>query len=133
MDGGHNEVIREWHSYPNVANSASNADLMACPAFIHKPLAMFSSNISQMDKDFILAKGIPALSSPLGGAYNENANFNNNDFNDANSESRPNGWPRTNEFDETDGAFRHSDIVNVALPYLRFWWRIITTIAGGQP
>ena len=50
----------------SAANAAPDAVLRSAPIFEHDPSGMFSSSIPKALQNHILAKGIPALSAPVG-------------------------------------------------------------------
>ena len=56
----------ESNAVASVANAAPDAVLREKPIFEHDPSGMFSGSIPQPLQNHILAKGIPALSVPVG-------------------------------------------------------------------
>jgi len=82
----------------------------------------------------ILAKGIPALSPPLGAGsvaiLGEEYNF---DMNVNSTEHRPNGWPRDANVLPFRNDWLHNDIKNVAYFYThKVFIRLAAEIKGEQ-
>ena len=110
-----NPVIVRTMSYDtNTAHSASSAQLRADPVFKHEPPKILSGNLQQGDIDELLARGVPALSGPVG-AKQVGANINATES-DLNALASGGIWPRNSESDWN--GWRHSDIKDVALPFV---------------
>jgi len=103
-----------WGFETNVTAEAVNAApvsvLRDSPVFEHDPDEMFSSSITEPWVNLILAKGIPALSPPLG-ARSLNT-VESIDMNDVRDIPRPNNWCRDSPL--YGAAWLHTDIQNVA-------------------
>ena len=108
-------VVRTAPYGTNAAANASTAQLLADPVFNHAPPAIFSANFDSGDIDRLLARGVPALSGPVG--RGEIGNLAKNRQKDMNSIADELDWPRAGE-DEWQG-WRHSDMKSVALPFVK--------------
>lgn len=98
----------------NAAANASTAQLRVDPVFNHDPPKMFSGNLQRQDVDELLARGVPALSGPVGSmAMLLGSSVQNEDLNGF---SLVPGWPRAGE--TTFSGWRHSDVKNIALPFV---------------
>ncbi len=98
----------------NDAHAASSEQLRIDPVFNHDPAGLLSSNLQLDDIDEILARGVPALSGPVG-AKPVGVNFNGTE-NDLNSLANAGNWPRNGE--SSRNGWHHSDIKDVALPFV---------------
>lgn len=111
-------IVRAVPYSANAADAASAAQLRADPVFNHTPLTIPSGNLQAGDIDILLARGVPALSGPLGSVplidfpHDRQRNLNI----DARVENCPD-WPR--RFESTWNGWLHSDIKNVAFPFVR--------------
>ena len=107
-------IVRTFPYGTNDAANASSDQLRIDPVFNHDPPKILSGNLLRQDVDELLARGVPALSGPVGSmaipSVNSAVNENLNGF------STVSGWPRTNE--PTFSGWRHSDIKNIALPFV---------------
>ena len=110
----HAVIVRTAPYGTNAAANASTAQLLADPVFNHAPPAIFSANFDSGDIDRLLARGVPALSGPVG--RGEIGNLAKNRQKDMNGIADELDWPRAGE-DEWQG-WRHSDIKNASLPFL---------------
>ncbi len=112
------------------ANATTTNQLKTTPVFSNTPSSMFSSTIPKTTRDALLAQAIPALSPPAG-AVDISLSGNASDNFDLNilSLRNPTGsqWPRNGLYGT---QFLHSDIKNVALPFVSTVWAAITAIAG---
>jgi len=110
--------------YPNAAaaNLAPASQLRDIPVFKRTPRRMFQRNIPAPLRNEILAKGIPALSPPLGAGsvaeevvppFSPVPNFNMN----APDCRRTDGWPRDANVLPFRDNWLHNDIKNVAYFY----------------
>jgi hypothetical protein len=97
-------------------NDLSFAQLAIAPAFYRQPDALFDPNepwsglLHEM-----LAKGIPALSHPIGaGSVGEAKGAANFDTNATAIIERPNGWPQVNRGFEDRTRWLHNDVKDVA-------------------
>ena len=92
------------------------AQLAADPVFRHSPESVLAGGgQTRAELDRLLARGVPALSGPVGSRpFSRNVNATNVDMDARKIHS---GWPRATG----DGfsGWRHSDIKNVALPFIR--------------
>ena len=85
------------------------------PVFNHEPTAILSCNLQQDDIDELLAKGVPALSNPMGsGSAQEISGVNAQDLDEYSSAQN---WPRILE--PKWKGWWHSDIKDVAFPFVR--------------
>ena len=105
----------ESNAVASAANAAPDAVLRFAPIFEHDPSGMFSSSIPKALQNHILAKGIPALSQPVGrtemskfSRYDGTRNFDMN-------EMKPEGWCR--KHDKYGMQWLHSDIQNAGYFY----------------
>ncbi len=97
------------------AVNATSEQLVADPVFRHSPETILSGgNQSQSQIDALLARGVPALSGPVGSrAILLNSSVVNTDMN---SKRVSVGWPRNSEPEFT--GWRHGDIKAVAFPFV---------------
>ena len=94
----------------SAANAAPDAVLRSAPIFEHDPSGMFSGSIPQPLQNHILAKGIPALSAPVGRRkLGESVDDRDFDMNTMKPQDRP--WCRNHRTYED--RWLHSDIQNV--------------------
>ena len=98
----------------NDAHAASSEQLRIDPVFNHEPPGILSGNLSPSDIDALLARGVPALSGPVG-AKLIGERFEGLE-NDLNSSAGAANWPRKTESSWT--GWRHSDIKAVAFPFV---------------
>lgn len=101
------------------ANAATSVDLMTNPVFRHIPDGgIFDSILPVATQNNLLAKGIPALSGPVGGravgAFDTSTEDRNTNMN---AEIWRNGWPRDNPDVFGFNRWLHSDIKNAAYFY----------------
>ena len=124
------DLIRDTYLSATDANAATTNQLKTVPVFVNAPAPLFSSTIPKTTRDALLAQAIPALSPPVG-AVNISLSGNASDNFDLNvfSLRNPTGsqWPRNGLYGT---QFLHSDIKNVALPFVSTVWAAITAIAG---
>jgi hypothetical protein len=123
-----------WGFESNVTAQAVNAAppsvLRDLPIFEHDPDEMFSAAITTNMQNRILAKGIPALSNPVGREPLYSSVYAPHDMNRIpssdypNGISRPNGWCRGDFSDSM--PWLHSDIQNTAF---FFTFRLFEKIA----
>jgi len=102
-----------------VVNAASPETLRGSPIFEHDPDEMFSVTITTNMQNRILAKGIPALSRPLG-VIQRDAFLHETDMNSYGS-----GFWWGNRMDAYRERWLHSDIQNLSF---FFSWRVFTKI-----
>lgn len=96
------------------ANMASREQLQESPVFLQNPSSMFSQEISGLERDRILAKGMPALSYAMGIKGISQPSLGRNY--DANiPEHRPNGWGRSGTV--YGDRWLHSDVKDMAYYY----------------
>ena len=98
----------------SVANSAATNVLRSTPFFNHNPEGMFTNSIPETLQNHILAKGIPALSAPVG--RTELANIiseRNKNMNDM--KPRSGLWYRMHDYYED--RWLHNDIQDVGYFY----------------
>ena len=96
------------------ANAASDAQLISDPVFMHiLTLGVPTSTMSQAERNVFLARGIPALSTPMGsGSVHELSGIA---FKDLNVYSLDPNWPRDGDWD----GWRHGDIKAIAFPFVQ--------------
>ncbi|MDD4018216.1 MAG: hypothetical protein PHV28_09745 [Kiritimatiellae bacterium] len=82
------------------------------PVFLRSPASMFANSIPVTLQNELLARGIPALSGPVG--FNNVPNLADNNIN-MNSIDRPNGWGRND--DDFQMRWLHGDLKDMALFY----------------
>ena len=117
------------HAYTiQQALAAPDDQLQADPVFNHEPPEILSDNLQQSDIDVLLAKGVPALSGPVG-AKQVGVNFNGTE-NDLNALANGGNWPRNGGSDWN--GWRHSDIKDVALPFVFQRFFTISQILKGS-
>ncbi len=103
------------HAYTIQQAFAATADqLRAAPVFNHEPLTIPSGSLQSGDIDILLARGVPALSGPVG-ANQIGERFDGFE-NDLNSSASSANWPRRSE--ASWKGWRHSDIKDVAMPFV---------------
>ena len=103
------------HAYTiQQALAATDDQLRADPVFNHEPPEILYGNLQTGDIDELLARGVPALSAPLG-AKQVGVNFNGTE-NDLNALASGGIWPRNNE--SSWNGWHHSDIKDVALTFV---------------
>ena len=107
------------HAYTIQQASAATSDqLRADPVFNHDPPEILSGNLQTGCIDILLARGVPALSGPVGSVplidfpHDRQRNLNI----DASAENCPD-WPRG--FESTWNGWLHSDIKNIAFPFVK--------------
>ena len=108
--------VRESRYTPAQAAAATNdAQLISDPVFGHGLfLGIPSASLTATERDVHLARGVPALSGPVGSRTisvipgSRNLNLNGRTSGES--------WPRIN-FDRWTG-WRHSDIKDIALPFV---------------
>lgn len=116
-------IVRTFPYGTNDAANASSDQLRIDPVFNHDPPKILSGNLLRQDVDGLLARGVPALSGPVGSMELENHARNRQaDLNDI---ADVVGWPHVND-DDWQG-WRHSDIKNVAMPFVH---DVFETILG---
>ena len=119
-------VVRASPYGTNAAAAATDAQLRVDPVFNHDPPKFLSGNLQRQDVDELLARGVPALSGPVGsmpiGGFSSSRQLN------MNSVANQVDWPRANE-DNWQG-WRHSDIKIVALPFVH---SVFESILGVSP
>ena len=111
----------------NAAHVASSEQLRIDPVFNHTPPVILSENLLSSDIDEILARGVPALSGPVGAvpminlppSREKNLNI------DANIVNCP-SWPR--RLEPTWNGWLHSDVKDIAFPFVR---SVFINITGG--
>ena len=108
------EMRERSHYGTNAAHSASFEQLRIDPVFNHTPPGIFSANLQSSEVDELLARGVPALSGPVGSREISKLSADNN--NDLNGKTTPNFWPRHGA--ESWSGWLHSDIKEVALPFM---------------
>ncbi len=107
-------VVRTAPYGTNDAANASTAQLRIDPVFNHDPPKILSGNLQPQDVDGLLARGVPALSGPVG-SLEVNEEIISNQKNLNNDSNNP-SWPRSNA--PTWPGWNHSDIKNIALPFV---------------
>jgi hypothetical protein len=109
------------------ALSATDDQLRADPVFNHEPPEILSGNLQQGDIDELLARGVPALSGPVGTVTLEDLppSREKNLNIDANLDNCPN-WPR--RLESTWNGWLHSDVKDIAFSFVR---PVFINIAGG--
>ncbi len=108
------EFYTQWADIQKEAN-ATQDQLMADPVFRHIPESiLYRDNQTRAEVDELLAKGVPALSGPMGsrriGEIPESRNIN------LNGTTGGPAWPRCN-LPEWSG-WRHGDVKAIALPFV---------------
>jgi hypothetical protein len=97
------------------AADATSDQLMADPVFRHNPEAkLVAPNLMRPDLDELLAKGVPALSGPVGSRSTSAAPLTRNQ--NLNGRTGGASWPRGGS--GRWSGWRHSDIRDVALPFV---------------
>ena len=106
------------HAYTIQQALAATADqLRADPVFNHEPSKILSGNMSFSDIDELLARGVPALSGPMGsGSVLPIADIHPNDMN---MEVDDETWPRAGQGNQDWQGWLHSDVKDVAFPFVR--------------
>ena len=100
----------------SAANAAPDAVLRTVPIFEHDPSGMFSGSIPQPLQNHILAKGIPALSAPVGRTnLADKAKGGNFDMNAMKPQDGL--WCRRHDYYKT--RWLHSDIQDVGYIFSR--------------
>ena len=121
-------LVRDTYLSAADANSASTNLLKTTPVFRNRPSQMFSSVISKEHRDSLLAEAIPALSPPLGSVSlpGTDDDIFNADFQNIQNWNDSQIWPRP--IDGMYGSdFLHSDIKNIALPFVLNIWKDLAT------
>ena len=97
------------------AGAAIDSQLASDPVFRHDLMVGIpSGNMSDADKVFHLARGVPALSGPAGShSFRDEIQVKNRDMDFLKTSP---AWPRAGEQDFQ--GWRHSDIKDVALPFV---------------
>lgn len=105
------------------ANAMADAELQNTPVFLHSPSDMFSPTISSNTVAEILACGIPALSGPAGSRElpSNHIPVENVDLNSLTG----NDWPESSPFFHS--RWLHSDVKNIALPFVKQLFETIAT------
>ncbi len=116
-------VVRITPYGTNDAANASAAQLRIDPVFNHDPPKILSGNLQRQDVDELLARGVPALSGPVGSMELEN--YARNRQTDLNDIADVVGWPHVDD-DDWQG-WHHSDIKNIAMPFVH---DVFETILG---
>jgi hypothetical protein len=112
------------------ANNAPDTLLRSDCVFRPEPPGMFSAVISKELQNEILAKGIPALSYPVG--HNNLSLLNPvQNINLADADHRPNGWPKNHP--ELGRKWLHSDIKDMAYFYVYKGFTDFVTLGGLNP
>lgn len=112
------------------ANNAPDTLLRSDCVFRPEPPGMFSAVISKELQNEILAKGIPALSYPVG--HNNLSLLNPvQNINLADTGHRPNGWPKNHP--ELGRKWLHSDIKDMAYFYVYKGFTDFVTLGGLNP
>ena len=107
-------VVRSSPYGTDAAATATDAQLRVDPVFNHEPGKMLTGSLQRQDIDELLARGVPALSGPVGSrALLPDESVVNEDLN---SFSLVSGWPRLGDPDFP--GWRHSDIKSIAMPFL---------------
>ena len=97
------------------AADATSDQLMADPVFRHNPESkLVAPNLTRSELNELLAKGVPALSGPVGSRSTSAAPQSRNE--NLNGRTGGASWPRVGS-DRWSG-WRHSDIKDVALPFV---------------
>ena len=114
-DPDHPVIVRTVPYSANYAHSASSEQLLVDPVFNHEPSAILSGNMPQGDINVLLARGVPALSRPMGsGSVSEIEDVGRKDVNSYSSDP---DWPH--KIESQWKGWRHSDIKDVAYPFTR--------------
>lgn len=116
-------VVRITPYGTNAAANASSAQLRIDPVFNQNPPKILSGNLQRQDVDELLARGVPALSGPVGSMELEN--YARNRQTDLNDIADVVGWPHVDD-DDWQG-WHHSDIKNIAMPFVH---DVFETILG---
>ena len=97
------------------AGAAIDSQLASDPVFRHDLMVGIpSGNMSDADKVFHLARGVPALSGPAGShSFRDEIQVKNRDMDFLKTSP---AWPKAGEQDFQ--GWRHSDIKDVALPFV---------------
>jgi hypothetical protein len=95
------------------------------PVFLRRPASMFTSTIPVATQNEVLARGIPALSGPVG--FNNVASLADNNIN-MNSIERPNGWGRNHQVLGT--RWLHGDLKAMAFFYNHRLFENVTANGG---
>lgn len=109
------EFYTQWVDIQKEVN-ATQDQLMADPVFRHIPESiLYRDNQTRAEVDELLAKGVPALSGLAGSRkFRDEVPADNQDMNALKANF---DWPRAD--DEEFQGWRHSDIKDVALPFVR--------------
>ena len=107
------------HAYTIQQALAASADqLRADPVFNHEPADVFSGNLQTGDIDVLLARGVPALSGPMGTTQmREEFEVPQLNLNALIDPTVFPSWPHRYEIKWN--GWLHSDIKDVALPLVR--------------
>lgn len=121
-------IVRTVPYSTNAAHVASSAQLRADPVFNHEPPEILSGNLQIGDIDILLARGVPALSGPMGTTQMreeyEVPQLNLNALIDATVFP---SWPHRYEIKWN--GWLHSDVKDVAFPLVR--QAFVNIIDGG--
>ena len=106
------------------------AQLAADPVFRHSPESVLAGGgQTRAELDRLLARGVPALSGPVGSRELSNIP----EYRNVNLNGRTGGslWPRSNA--SAWKGWQHGDIRIVALPFVHSPFAEIVRFAGGLP
>ena len=111
-----NHVRTARYTPAQAAVATNDSQLVSDPVFRHDLfLGIPSAILSDLERDILLARGVPALSGPMGSrAFGDRIVAKNQDINLLKANFC---WPRTEELGFQ--GWRHSDIKDVALPFVR--------------
>lgn len=107
------------HAYTIQQAFAATADqLRADPVFNHEPLTIPSGSLQSGDIDILLARGVPALSGPVGRTpLRQELNLQQLNLGDIIDSTIFPSWPHRHEIKWN--GWLHSDIKDVAFPLVR--------------
>ena len=114
--------IRDTYFNATDANVATTDQLKTTPVFVNYPSSMLSSTIPKVTRDNLLAEAIPALSPPIGTIAISSDIFVNSNLDIDANRNQQQRWPRP-PIDTYGTSFLHSDIKDIALPFLFEAWR----------
>jgi hypothetical protein len=123
-------IVRSIPYGTNAAHAASSEQLRIDPVFNHDPLTIPSGNLQSGDIDILLARGVPALSGPVGTTpLRQELNLQQLNLGDIIDSTIFPSWPHRHEIKWN--GWLHSDIKDVAFPLVR---QVFINIidAGGQ-
>jgi hypothetical protein len=125
-------VTHEYYLDAAAANAAASSQFKDIPVFKYYPEGMFTNTIPLQLHNEILAKGIPALSSPAGHCAItslSNVNGENHNINLDTDFYKKNGWRNHPDYGT---GWLHSDWVNMAYFYVYPLFKTIIDIGGLQ-